>query len=399
MSIKRNNIKYPYAYMYVFLTAICLIVSLVYIYINGGASISKWLFDDPWDTGNDFFNCIPAVKGYGLGAWLVGMYPPLAKLFFLFVAHIYSHNNIPLDITIRNSMTDPRMQQAALVPFVVFILVTSISIISLVSRMFEGEKHVIAIGASVLGTYSILFAIERGNVIYLAIMFLLYFIVFYRSENQILRETALISLSLSAGLKLYPAAFGILLLYEKRWKEAIRTIIYGILSLFVPYVLTRKYLPEIEPTTNGIMEWVSVCVNNLFGARSKQQQIFIAVSVIVALIGVVAIGNKNRKHWISTFYAGVLAIICGVQFSFAYSYAFLIPALVIFLKEEKISIKGNIYFLLISIINLPLPIFGNTTYARLPLVGEVKMWALFITVMLVTLFELPVWEKVKGGKE
>lgn len=400
MKNKLMHEKYPYAFLYIWMTFICLMIVFVYIFIRGGGALSRWFFANVWDTGNDFFNCIPAVKGYGLGYGLISMYPPLAKLFFLCAAHIYGYHNIPLDTALRNSMTDPRMQQAALVPFIIFILFTSIVMILLVSGMFKEEKHAAAIGASIIGTYSILFAIERGNVIYLAGLFLMYFIAYCQSGNRVQREAALISLALSAGLKLYPAAFGILLLYQKRWKEAGRAVIYGILALVLPYMAIRNILPEGEAGANGIMEWAATCMNRLFADRPVQQQIFFAIAIAAGLAGTAVIGIMSSKQWIKAFYAGVLAMICGVQFTYAYSYVFFIPSLVLFLKEEKkINRKTLVYFAAICMIHLPLPVFGMSMYAGLPLAGEVKMWALLAMMILVTLLEFPKCKKIKENKE
>lgn len=104
-------------------------------------------------------------------------------------------------------MTDPRMQQAALIPFFIFVMLMVVIIIALISSMFKDEPIAFWIGASVIGTYSILFAVERGNIIILAFVFLMYFVAFFESENKVLKEMALLSLAVSAGLKLYPAEF------------------------------------------------------------------------------------------------------------------------------------------------------------------------------------------------
>ena len=63
------------------------------------------------------------------------------------------------------------------------------------------------------------------------------FLAFYDSENKILREIALISLGLAVGFKLYPIAFGALLLKEKHYKELLRAAIYCILFTFVPFFI------------------------------------------------------------------------------------------------------------------------------------------------------------------
>ena len=61
------------------------------------------------------------------------------------------------------------------------------------------------------------------------------FLTFYDSENKILREIALISLGLAVGFKLYPIAFGALLLKEKHYKSLLRASVYCILFTIVPF--------------------------------------------------------------------------------------------------------------------------------------------------------------------
>jgi len=36
----------------------------------------------------------------------------------------------------------------------------------------------------------------------------------------------------------------------------------------------------------------------------------------------VLIGIRGSRHWINVFYAGVFAIICGIQFAYPYTYVF-----------------------------------------------------------------------------
>ena len=49
------------------------------------------------------------------------------------------------------------------------------------------------------------------------------------------REAALILIAMAAGIKLYPAIIGVIYLREKRFKEAIRLVIYGLIIFLVPF--------------------------------------------------------------------------------------------------------------------------------------------------------------------
>lgn len=84
-----------------------------------------------------------------------------------------------------------------------------------------------------------IFSLERGNLIILSALLTSFFIFNYNSSNKIMKEIAFICLAFAAALKAYPALLGILLIYEKRYKEAIRLIIYGIIAGFLPFIFIK----------------------------------------------------------------------------------------------------------------------------------------------------------------
>lgn len=79
-------------------------------------------------------------------------------------------------------------------------------------------------------------ALERGNAVFIVLILLMFAMAFKDSENKVLRELALILIAVAANFKLYPAIFGLLYLKEKRYKEAIRLMIYGVALFIVPFV-------------------------------------------------------------------------------------------------------------------------------------------------------------------
>lgn len=104
---------------------------------------------------------------------------------------------------------------------------------------------------------------ERGNIIYLSAIGCLLFLKFYNSDREILRQTAYVSLAVAAALKGYPALLGIVLLYEKRYKDAAILMLYGVAMIFLPFLL-------VENGFRNIPRWyVNLKANNaayLFGA-------------------------------------------------------------------------------------------------------------------------------------
>ena len=74
-----------------------------------------------------------------------------------------------------------------------------------------------------------------GNSTMLIISLLMLALKMRDSRSAAVREGALVLIAVCAGFKIYPAIFGLLYLKEKRWKEAVRLIVYGILVFTVPF--------------------------------------------------------------------------------------------------------------------------------------------------------------------
>lgn len=71
-------------------------------------------------------------------------------------------------------------------------------------------------------TYPFLFIVDRANIEVFVFIFLYLFIFFYRKQKTII---SIIFLSCAIAMKLFPAVFLILLLSDKKYKEAIYTIL------------------------------------------------------------------------------------------------------------------------------------------------------------------------------
>ena len=68
------------------------------------------------------------------------------------------------------------------------------------------------------------------------VAFLLLAFVWKDSESKVKREAALFLIAVSAGMKIYPAFMGLLYIKEKRYKETLRLICYGIVLFFTPFI-------------------------------------------------------------------------------------------------------------------------------------------------------------------
>ena len=80
-----------------------------------------------------------------------------------------------------------------------------------------------------------LYTIERGNVILVAILCTAIFVFYYDNKCRWKKEIALLSLAIAVDIKVAPAVFGALLICNKDWQAICRTLLYGILFFILPF--------------------------------------------------------------------------------------------------------------------------------------------------------------------
>lgn len=84
-----------------------------------------------------------------------------------------------------------------------------------------------------------IFSYERGTTMILAAMLSTFFLLNYNNPDKITKEVSFIALAIAAALKGIPAMLGVLLIYDKRWFEALRLIIYGAFFILFPFLLIK----------------------------------------------------------------------------------------------------------------------------------------------------------------
>lgn len=204
-----------------------------------------------------------------------------------------------------------------------------------------------------------------GNSAMLVLAMLLFFLAFKDSESKVLREVALVILAVCAGFKIYPAVFGLLYLKEKRFKEAIRVTIYGIILFCVPFAFfggaegVKLWIGHIKGTMGlylfGRVEYIQGIVYMLlskFGISVKTGLGKICMSAIPALFVVVMILlatlSKNK-------YRTILFLVAAITFyptnAFRYTLAYFAIPLIVWLQDERAEVmsgkKSEIYVFVI----------------------------------------------------
>lgn len=363
---------------------IALLSLLICFVVTRGELITYYFWPDVRDTGMDFFHSMEYVRGRVPYERYDTLYPPLANLFFLCLYYI-----VPVGITnqwapdfwssiaYRGTNVDLRTYQAPMLLFILVLIITAWMIVSLIIAMLKRLPYRQANCAALclLLSPGMLLSFERGNILFFVIPMCLFFIHYRNSSNWFVRELALISLAFAAGMKLYPAFFGILLLRDKKYAQALRAVLYGILSVILPALVFKEGLagipiwlsivfdfgsvgdlPHIGSSFANILHRIALYSKDYLGIELNTDSFSVISMLLSALLLIVSMGFK--KDWQS-----VLAITMAIiMFSSngQYIYGFMCIPAVMFLMEEPSFTRNNLVpFALITLLCVNIPLFGG----------------------------------------
>lgn len=371
--------------IYCWATVVCLAVLLLALLASRGTLLHRFFFYDVTDTGMDFFHSIEYVRGRMPYGQFDTLYPPLANLFFyvlyLLVPKTQSATwteSFISSLNMKGTERDLRLQQATMMLFIVFVIVVVLGIVSMTERLTRscgGRKKLLAFCA--VFSYGVLYGLERGNILLLCWPLMVFFVLYRNSQNPILRELACLALAVVAGLKLYPAFLGILLLKDKNYIAAIRTVIYGIVCFIFPlfffneglYGLTLWIRVLFAFSENNVNPWVGNGFPNIIqsvgrlidhftGTRLAFGNYAIWGFMMAALLLICAMFMDCEWKCVTSI---VLAIL---MFQSQYDYVFclfLIPLLLFFAQEKNLRRDNVLPYALLVLFTIPLPLFRADT--------------------------------------
>lgn len=386
-----------------------LFVFFVDIIVSRGNCLSHILFYDEADTGMDFFNSIISLKGNAPYRIYKTLYPPLADAFFSLIYHCVPENIIatwPLSydgtVEIRQTAADLRVYQATAFIFILFIVTSTLLMCCMCKRMVC-EQRSITISVISLFSFGFLSAFERGNIIILSFVCTYVFVVGRHSSNPIKRELAYISLALAAGLKIYPALYGLLLIKEKKWNDALRTMLYGGMSVVLPCFLFEEKLSALRIWFDVLMDgpgglstvpWIGYGMTNMvhrlglyilqnFGV-SMSDNVVQAVSICILLLMLVySLILRNDKY--STFL--ITVVMCSLRPQSDYIFIFYLIPLFLMLKDSEVISKENLLQTVVMLLlTAPIPLFyvRDVMYPRVVLTHflylVIVIWMLYMIV-------------------
>lgn len=288
-------------------------------------------------------------------------YPPLTYVVMHLVANLIDKEVYGVTLPYIDMYKEPRF----VIVFVIFTVLGVIFLYELIAHYKKGNRKVKAlVSLSIVVSTPFLFTIERANSILFTVGLCLFFIFNYDNKNKYMKELALIALAIAAAIKMTPAILGVLLLYNKQWKDAIRTVIYGLLAFIVPFFFLHGGLKNIEflirnmkvhfmgyTPYDGCTLLASFYYYTGIGGELPEiiMTYFTNLSCIVFALGFPLYKRKWEKILVV-----LLVIIILPAHSGYYNVLYLIPAMIMFLNEKKHRISDVWILIAFMVVMCPL---------------------------------------------
>lgn len=293
------------------------------------------------------------------------IYPPLSVLFHHYFARVTSLTTTDYGLETAHSVTQlpyQMMVYAAYISAGISLLLFAISQLKTSSL----NRFVLSISV-LLSTPMMAGALERGNCVLFAFPFLFIAMSWKDSDSKLKRELALILIALSAGLKLYPAVFGVVYLKEKRFAESIRLIVYGIMTILFPFLFVggiKAFELFVDTSLNrysdiefGRIQCVRGMLVTLLGKGFGHIDIFYWV-IVVLLFALVFISKDRIRTMV--YVSSIMAFVPTRAYRYTLL-AFVLVAFVLFTEKEIKKVDGVVISaLLASVFTIPI-LFGLLT--------------------------------------
>lgn len=264
-------------------------------------------------------------------------FPPLAYLFYYFMCRITTKGFID------NSMREISYLPYQIILYIMYLIVGVIWLAYVIEELgMSKTKKRLLLFSIIFSVPMFAGAIERGNMALYVIVILLTVVLWKDSEIRWKQEAALILIAVAAGLKVYPAVFGLIYIKEKRWREAGRLILYGICLFFIPFIfygggkgvlaywhilsgqMAREFVGRIQ-FFKGLMGFIAI--------RGTSATILNMIFMCILLSGILFSKDKIREM---TYLASFMAFIPANAYRYTLVY-FLLIVFALFLEDKKIT--------------------------------------------------------------
>lgn len=404
--IAQNNKNLQKAY--VIAIVLCLLELFIYLLLFDTGGTYFYIGQVDADPGIDFYQSIMFSEGLDPYRYAFP-YPPLTVLLCNFLSLFCISPAHPLPNPGNTSQLLKEVYSSGfaiknlfyLLSLLVIVLLFYFIYISLNNEKISEVKRV-TLSIFLIVNSGLLCGIVRGNFIVLSLLLLLIFIMFYNDDNKIVKNLALLSLAIAFNIKSYAAVFGLLLLYNRQYKDCIKAAIISLVLFIVPFYFLRGgftynlqgFLKQLlgfgSPTPfyisgRAIPIFVLERINrspNVIGQLSIKilPQIF-AMAVSIALF---VKGFFLKQNWKRILAITLIMILLPVNFGYIFSFM-LLPILFFLIEEDNLTRSNVLYLVAFLFLTAPFVFTKmNFTSTRLILCN---VMLLFLSGMLI--FEKP----------
>ena len=381
--------------VFVFLFAVFFFAWLFLLLQDPGGSQRGILFIDSDDFFMDWFNTVYYAVGRIPYSWGVAEdrnYLPIIYMILYPFSKLY-----PYDISegmSGNGRYDARYEQLPMVGAVVFIIGSYLFLFYVLYRSCKRKEFVRLILLSILFLSGVsLNSIDRMNVQVLTSAFLFAFV--YLCDREQLPERfntflGLLCLAFSAVFKLFPAVFGILLMYKKRWKEAAVAVILGMALALLPFLwVNEPFLDSVSAYISGTSQHSSYMtiadfgfstpmIRGLLGGVSVD---FMQIVAVIMLILSVAGSGFVRSGWKRIALLSLPLILTSGQSGY-YCLMFMFLPIVLFFNEEHNRLDV-LYVFIFAIILSPLQRTAYIDGVAISAKGVINISLILLNIVLV----------------
>lgn len=376
------------AQFFIAMMALSLIIWLVSSLIVGEKFFTGIFFNNGTDLFMDYFNSIRDVfQGIGVYTERHVIYPPMANLIFLLCLRFVPDEYAATSFNDRYLWVN---YPSAILSCLLFILIFAVLFLLLCQRYmrFNGKTKLL-FSFFLLANVPMLYLLERGNIILISTLFTGIYIFTYDSKSKLAREIGLFSLAFAFSIKLYPAALGWMLLADKRYKEALRCVIYGILLLIIPSFFfggPKCLIWMMENIfSSGKSGWETISHVVHIPVSVLKIMFYIAILISIASFIFSSLFQKDRwKIW--TFACALFMAVPPLHAVYGWN-LFLIP-LILLCNEKTLNGRNLLYFVFITLPFLFIPgILPSSIFKSTATLNEVATLLCLIALLILCLID------------
>ena len=286
------------------------------------------------------------------------------------------------DLTINELTSKVSCHPEFWIALVLFFCVCIFSITYIASRICRFDlKNAVKITLLAAFSGPFVYAIMRGNAIYFALIFVLLFLLLYKSKNPVLREISYICLAIAGCLKIYPLFFGVFLLKDKKIFASARVAVYFGLIFFLSFKLFPGNAEGADPfleNLQGFMSDSGILMNfrnlsftsllyksvYLFSPAAAETAVFDRINLILLillfLVATIAAVYTRSDLSRAVICSAIIILIPSVSYFYVLIFE-LIPFMEYFKSYDSLSKRNRIIygalFMFIFIVPIMIPQF------------------------------------------